>query len=281
MRGLLVVPVVAVLALAGAACTGDGDGDATTKAQSSSTTTTTVPVDLTALVVRETVVSPAYRQGIARVDDGWIFTLNNAIFRTDNDMVETASVTPAVPPEYAQRGFDHLGDIDVVDDRIYVPLEQPEYSRGTQVMAWYDAETLEFQDAVDVEQQHNAWVTVDPATGIAYSMDEFGGQALLRYDTRESWKRLAPVKMSAYVDRVQGGDVVDGAVWLSTDDETDGVYRVDVRTGDVISLGSIGRIDGEGEGIDATPMPRGDLHVLTADVAIVPVRLIDLRVEPR
>ncbi len=87
--------------------------------------------------------------------------------------------------------------------------------------------------------------------------------------------------MSVKVNRVQGGDVVDGAVWLSTDDATDGVYRVDLRTGRVVSLGSIGRVDGEGEGIDATPLPRGDLHVLTADVAIVPMRLIDLRLEVR
>ena len=272
--GRLLVPVVISLAMVGAACTDGDDGAATA-------TTTSVPVDLAAHVVRETVVSPAYRQGIARVDGGWIFSLNNALFRTDDELVETATVTPAIPPEYAQRGFDHVGDIDVVDDVLYAPFEQPDYSRGTQVMAWYDAKTMKFEDAVDVSQHHNSFVTVDPDTGIAYSMDEFGGQALLRYDTRREWRRLAPLVMSANVDRVQGGDVVDGAVWLSTDDATDGVYRVDLRTGQVVSLGSIGHADGEGEGIDATPLPRGDLHVLTADVAIVPVRLVDLRLAPR
>lgn len=279
--GRLLMPVVISLAVvAAAACTDGDDGDSTSTTRPSSGSTT-VPADLSAQVVRETVVSPAYRQGIARVSGGWIFSLNNALFRTDDNLVETVTVTPAIPPEYAERGFDHVGDIDVVDDVIYAPLEQPDYSRGTQVMAWYDAETLEFEDAVDVAQQHNSFVTVDPDTGIAYSMDEFGGQALLRYDTRREWRRLAPLAMSANVDRVQGGDVVDGAVWLSTDDETDGVYRVDLRTGQVVSLGSIGRADGEGEGIDATPLPSGDLHVLTVDVAIVPVRLIDLRLEPR
>jgi hypothetical protein len=140
---------------------------------------------------------------------------------------------------------------------------------------------MAFQGAIDVAQHHNSFVTVDPDTGIAYSMDRFGGKALLRYDTRRGWRRLRPLRMSAHVDRVQGGDVRDGAVWLSTDDETDGVYRVDLQTGDVVSLGSIGHVDGEGEGIDATPLPRGDLHVLTADVAVVPIRLIDLRVGPR
>jgi hypothetical protein len=259
----------------GTACNGDGD-DAT----QASTSTSTVPVDLSATVVDETVVSPGYRQGIARVDDGWVFSLNNALFRTDDELVETAQVTPAIPPELAARGYDHVGDIDVVDDVLYAPLEQPDYSVGTQLMARYDAGTLAFRDAVEVDQHHNSFVTVDPETGIAYSMDEFGGRALLRYDTGRGWRPLAPLRMSAHVDRVQGGDVVDGAVWLSTDDETDGVYRVDLETGDVLSLGSIGRVDGEGEGIDATRLPRGDLHVLTVDAAIVPVRLIDLRLEP-
>ncbi len=279
-RGRLLVAVVVVVAMVGAACTDGGDGDKTATMRRS-TTKTTVPVDLSAHVVQETVVSPAYRQGIARVDGGWIFSLNTALFRTDDQLVETATVTTAIPSTYAQRGFNHVGDIDVVGDVLYAPFEQPDYSRGTQVMAWYDAQTMTFEDAVDVAQHQNSFVTVDPDTGIAYSMDKFGGRALLRYDTRRKWRRLAPLAMSVKVNRVQGGDVVDGAVWLSTDDATDGVYRVDLRTGRVVSLGSIGRVDGEGEGIDATPLPRGDLHVLTADVAIVPMRLIDLRLEVR
>jgi hypothetical protein len=44
-------------------------------------------------------------------------------------------------------------------------------------------------------------------------------------------------------------------------------------------LGSIGHVDGEGEGIDAVPSPDGDLHVLSIDADIVTVRLIELRVD--
>ena len=195
-----------------------------------------------------------------------MFSLNDALFRTDDALTETIVVTPAVPPPYAARGFDHIGDIDVVDGVVYASLEQPDYELGTQAMAFYDAATLTFMDGVDVAQHHNSFVTVDPDSGIAYSMDMFGGQALLRYDTRDDWRVLAPIAMSTYVDKVQGGDVVGDAVWLSTDDETDGVYRVDLQTGAVQSLGSIGHADGEGEGIDATSLPSGDLHVLSADV---------------
>ena len=241
-------------------------------------TTTTMPSVYAATVAAETIVDPAYRQGLARVDDGWIFSLNDGLFRTDDALVQTIVATPAIPPELAARGFNHVGDVDVVDNVLYAPLEQPDYDVGTQIMALYDATTLTLTSSVDVAQHHNSFVTVDPESGIAYSMDMFGGQALCATTPYDTGVSLAPLAMSMAVDRVQGGDVVDGAVWLSTDDATDGVYRVDLETGAVQALGSIGRIDGEGEGIDATPLPSGDLHVLTVDAAIVPVRLIDLNV---
>ena len=278
----LVLAATCAVALTGAGCASD-DSDASgesdgTQSTAPAVTTTTAPAVYTAAVVHETEVSPGYRQGVAKVDDGWVFSLNDALFRTDDALTETIVVTPAVPPPYAARGFDHIGDIDVVNGVVYASLEQPDYELGTQAMAFYDAATLTFMDGIDVAQHHNSFVTVDPDSGIAYSMDMFGGQALLRYDTRDDWRVLAPIAMSTYVDKVQGGDVVGDAVWLSTDDETDGVYRVDLQTGAVQSLGSIGHADGEGEGIDATPLPSGDLHVLSADVAVVPVRLIDLEV---
>src|SRR3954447_13605424 len=108
-------------------------------------------------------------------------------------------------------------------------------------------------------------------------MDRFGGDELLRYDVSAHWRRLAPLRMTRRVERVQGGDVHAGAVWLSTDDSVDGVYPVDVRSGAVQALGSIGHVDGEGEGIDATPTGSGELHVLRIDVKAVPVRLVELR----
>jgi hypothetical protein len=145
-------------------------------------------------------------------------------------------------------------------------------------MLTYDPVTLAYKDGRIVRQHENSFVTVDADTGIAYTMQDFGGNALLRYDVRNNWRRLSPLRMSTRVERVQGADVFHGAVWLSTDDATDAVYRVDIRTGKTTALGSIGHADGEGEGIDATPLPRGDLHVLSIDVKVAPVRLIDLRV---
>jgi hypothetical protein len=276
-RGIVsVLAALPALAIVMAACS---SGASTDRAQP--TTVTTMPVVYTAEVVSETEVDPAWRQGVARTDGGWVFSFNDGLFVTDETFTKTSELMPAIPEEWKAKGFDHLGDIDVVDGVLYAPLEQPDYDQARQAMLLYDAATLTYQRGVDVVQHHNAWVSVDPDSGIAYSMDEFGDDAVLRYDTRDDWRVLDPLPMSTKVERVQGGDVHDGAVWLSTDDADNGVYRVDLATGEVQALGSIGRIDGEGEGIDATPLPAADLHVLGADPAVVPMRLVQLRVSSR
>jgi hypothetical protein len=145
-------------------------------------------------------------------------------------------------------------------------------------MVRYDAATLELIDVVEVAQSHNAWVSVDPTTMTAYAMSGFTDDEVLRYDIADGWKPLAPIPLDRTIERVQGGDLHDGHLWLSTDDATNGVYRVDLATGAVVDLGSAGRVDGEGEGIDATPLETGQLHVLVADPALVPMWVVHLTV---
>jgi hypothetical protein len=65
--------------------------------------------------------------------------------------------------------------------------------------------------------------------------------------------------------------VARGAVWLSTDDDGHGLYRVDLESGTVARVGTAGHRGGEGEGIDATSLPDGDVHVLTIAERLTPV----------
>jgi hypothetical protein len=272
--------------LLGAACAGDDDGGnatATTPTAATTTraaaTTTTVAPRYAVHVASETVVDPLYRQGLARLPHGWAFSVNDGLFTTDERLRQTAHRAPVIPPEWDARGFNHIGDIDVVGNVLYAPLEQPDYAKGRQALLTFDATTLAYTGGVDLAQHEASFVTVDESTGIAYSTDHFGGDALTRYDVAHEWRTLPPLRMSRFVDKIQGADVYGGAVWLSTDDATDGVYRVDLHTGQVQALGSMGYADGEGEGIDATPVGRADLHTLSIDVKLAPVRLIALTVQ--
>jgi hypothetical protein len=216
-------------------------------------------------------LDPVYGQGIARVDGGWIVSGTNVLGRLDDGLREQLRVAPVIPPEWTAQGFDHVGDPDVADGFLYAPLEQPDYDRGRQATARFDLATLTLIDAVLLPQHHNAFVTV--AAGIAYSTDFFDDDTLLRYDVEDGWKPLEPLRLSRRLDRIQGGDVAHGAVWLSTDDVRNGVYRVDLETGRVDDVGSAGHLDGEGEGIDATALASGSLHLLTRDVRVTPVWL--------
>jgi hypothetical protein len=273
--------VVAIVTLGGLACVSCSSSSPAPSAASrkpASTTTTAAPPNYAARVVREREVDPVYRQGLARVDGGWIFSFNDGLFRTDDALKQTVKLIPAIPASWKARGFNHIGDIDVADGVVYAPLEQPKYELDHQAILMFDAGTLAYKGGVNVVQHEASFVTVDPSTGIAYSMDRFGGNALVRYDVRDGWRRLPPLRMSTRVERVQGADVYGGAVWLSTDDGTDAVYRVDVKSGTVDALGSIGHVDGEGEGIDATPSGGTDLWVLSIDAKAAPVRVIELRV---
>ncbi len=275
MRIAVAVGLVALVVI-GTGCSDDEVAPAPTSAPSATTaspaasisTTTASAAPTTAVPAPAIEVSAAYRQGLARVDDGWIFTTNKALYRTDDDLVRVAEVTDAIPAELAAEGFDHIGDGDVADGVLYLPLEQGDYERGEQRMLLADPVTLEITDHVAVPQSHNAWVSV--ADGVAYSMSGFSDDSVLRYDV-VTWEPLEPIELSATVERVQGGDVLGGAIWLATDDDADGIYRVDLTTGGVTRVGALAPVEGEGEGIDATDLPTGQLHALSVDPAQAPV----------
>jgi hypothetical protein len=253
-------------------------GACSSSAHSAATTATTTSASPVARLTRRSPVSPIYSQGLARSGSGWIFSGTRWLARTDAALHQTAINSHAIPPAWIAKGYVHIGDIDIVGDALYAPYEEPNYALGHQATATYDARTLRFESAVVLPQHQNSFVTVDPTTMIAYSMDEFGGAALLRYDVAHGWKRLAPLKMSRFVDKVQGADVADGAAWLSTDDARKELYRVDLKTGRVDALASQGFLKGEGEGIDATPLPTGLLHALVVPPTLAPVYLQDFRV---
>ena len=236
-----------------------------------SSAVTAAPTSPRAVMRSEQQGPDGYQQGVARIRDGWIFSGTQSLGRT-NERLKVVTWKPGpIPVAWRAKGFNHVGDIDVVGRYLYVPFEQPDYERGDQAMARFDAKTLAFVDAVPVAQHENSFVTVDPKTMTAYSMDRFGGDALLRYDVRNGWAPMPPLAMSQFVDNVQGADLADGAVWLSTSDATNELFRVDVATGQVDDLGSAGHVGGEGEGIDATLLKSGRIHTLTVDPQKTPI----------
>lgn len=213
-----------------------------------------------------------FNQGIARVEGGWILSGTNSpmpgtdvIERVDDQLTPVAVQPLAIPTDLRAAGYSHIGDIDVVGNIIYAPFEQPDYELNRQATARYDATTLAFIDAVELAQHENSFVTVDEATMIAYSMDRFDGSTLQRYKVTDRWAPLPPLPLSMTLVHTQGADIADGAIWISTSDDHNGVYRVDLASGATTSVGTLGHIGAEGEGIDATALPSGAFHALVND----------------
>lgn len=258
--------VLAVMLLA-AACSSGGSA---TKAATPTPPATSAARPQRIELVSTNEISAGFGQGIAKAAGGWIVSGTNVLARTDEAMNVLNSVIPAIPADWAARGFNHVGDIDVVGNVLYAPFEQSDYAKGEQAMARFDATTLAFRDAVIVHQSHNSFVAVDPVHHIAYSTNLFDDDALLRYDLTHAWKPLPPLRFSQPLVHIQGGAVGAGAFWISTNDPTHGVFTVDLTTGRVRRLGGTGHLGGEGEGIAYAKTAGAVLHTLTLDAIITP-----------
>ena len=216
-------------------------------------------------------MSAIYAQGVARIPSGWIFSGTDSLWRTDDAFQVVTSLNPAIPPAWTARGFNHVGDIDVIGNYIYAPLEQPDYTKGHQATARFDRDTLRFIDAVMLPQHENSFVTIDPTTMTEYSMDHFDGNTILRYDVAHGWKQLPPLRLDRLLHHTQGADISNGVIWISTSDPQNHLYGVDLHTGKVRPDGSMGHLGGEGEGLDATKLASGTVHTLCVDPKIDPV----------
>lgn len=223
-------------------------------------------------------VSIFYRQGLAHVKDGWIFSSNNGLFRTDEHYRQTSSLLPAIPSKLSVQGYNKINDVSVNGSYLWAPIERDDKNSGVQVIARYDTGSLKFIDSFTVPQHYCTFVAVDK-DGTIYSTDSFTDDTILRYKlVNKRLKPLSSIKLSSKVTFIHGGDIADGALWLSTNDAHKGLYRADLSTGEVQDLGSVIHGDDEVDGVDATTLPGGLLYVLSIDANQRPVRVIDAKV---
>jgi hypothetical protein len=201
-----------------------------------------------------------FNQGVAHAPGGWVFSGTGVLARVDNKLKVVTERANPIPADWTAKGYNHVGDVDLAGGVLYAPFEQPDFNAGRQATARYDPATLQFIDAVELPQHENSFVAVDGASMSAYTMDHFDGDSLLRYQLPD-WTPLPPLRMSTTLHHTQGGAVARGAVWISTSDDGNHVYRVDMTTGHVDRVATLGAT-GEGEGIDATAVASGQLHVV-------------------
>ena len=135
-------------------------------------------------------------------------------------------------------GAAHIGGISYYNGKIYAGLEDSKRWQHP-LVAVYDAKTLAFSgECYELDKTIHSrglpWVAVDPETGLLWAMDHsVTPTAMYAYDVNNAMQPAGSVTLSESVHRVQGGEFFGGMFYGATQDDTQAVYRVNPKTGEV------------------------------------------------
>lgn len=186
----------------------------------------------------------ATNQGLTT--DGEYFYFSGK-WRLAKASVETGKIelmnTDAIPDVLKEKNCNHIGGLSYYNGIIYAAIEDgPDYNNS--FIALYDAETLEFTGKY-VEVEHSLhlegvpWCAVDVENNMLYTAEWSHAKVLNRYnlDTLELIDTLSlkDGDDNGEIDRIQGGEIYDGKLYLACDEENDQkrILTVDVKTGEI------------------------------------------------
>lgn len=178
-----------------------------------------------------------------------------------------------IPHEYKEKyNSNHIGGIGYYNGLIYASCENS--SKDHPLVITYDCETLEtvsvYELPIEVLPNGIPWCAVDGDNGYLYCSPFRDVDKIAAFDL-ETMEFDHYIYLSQGVTRIQGGDVYDGKLYLSSDngENTDTIFCVDVFDGETTLLceRTIPGLNGnEAEGMTVYPMDDGSfLHVIDYD----------------
>lgn len=171
----------------------------------------------------------------------------------------------ALPDSFRKKGYDHIGDLSYYNGMLYCPVE--DRAEQFPLVLLFDAESLEYTGICyeldgSVLTDGIPWCTVDADNGYLYTGVFHNAGAIQVYNLSDM-TFSHEIVLSESVDRVQGGDYLDGVLYLNCDphDTNKLVYGVDVATGETELLfdRNTTGFDCEAEGICVTKDAGGSL----------------------
>lgn len=179
-----------------------------------------------------------------------------------------------VVPEECKENYEsnHIGGISYYNGLIYASVENA--PKDHPLVITYSSETLE---TVNVYHLPNEilpdgipWCAVDGKNGYLYCSPFRDVDAIAAFEL-ETMNFSHYIKLTQSVTRIQGGEVYNDTLYLSSDDggNTDSIYCIDVLTGNTQRLCERtlpARAGNEAEGLTVFPMSDGSLiHVIDYD----------------
>ncbi len=188
--------------------------------------------------------------------------------------VETGKIVQThemcLPRELVRRGYSHLGDACLYDGRLFIALEDDLFLHPA--VAEYDPGTLEYLTYHVVPDEcvgsgNIPWCAV--ADGVLYFSQSNRVDEIRMLDVTD-FSFIGALKLDMELFKVQGGEVYDGKLYITTDQgiREKTMIAVDIETGhaEPVFTRCTGRLDAEGEGIAIYPYADGSLfHII--DVA--------------
>lgn len=150
----------------------------------------------------------------------------------------------ALPFEYLQMGYNHIGGISYYNGKIYASVEGDLEDGYIASIMTFDAKTLKFDGGYyplpkDEYDDGVPWCAVDGATGLLYASKWSKAERIHIYDTNNNMAHIGQIEISGMenIDRIQGAEVYNGYLYLSNDcrgDDCKGIKKVlktDISTG--------------------------------------------------
>ena len=190
----------------------------------------------------------SWQYGLARFTADWQYIAGNSSYD-----LATGTLVSGIPDSLLAQGLDHIGDFAIVDGVIQAPLDTTDgYTDGH--VALYDAVTLEYLGLLypmtgapaNPNGDVASWTGADAAAGLGYGKEWRNGDTINVYDLSD-WSFLHTLQMDQSLRNIQGGKVLDGQLYLSSDNSTYSVYGV-------------GLADGHVEELFQLPLPEGDYN---------------------
>lgn len=178
-------------------------------------------------------------------------------------------VLDALPQEFKDMDYDHIGDISVQNGVIYAPVEDE--AEEQPLVLIYDAETLEYTGTyyeLDATYLTDGipWCATDDNYLYASEFNE--PERIVVYNI-DDMSFSHTIELSEPLARVQAGDVYDGKLYLNCDPHEGNktVYSVDLLTGEVslVCDRATTGYDTEAEGLCTETDENGELIVHISD----------------
>lgn len=198
-------------------------------------------------------------QGITTDGKYYYFSSKWGLTKSELDGKTRVKSNPLAIPKKLKDGYGlaHIGGISYskADNCIYAGLEDSKVWEYP-VVAVYDADTLKFTGRYYILDKalHTRglpWVAVDNDRGLLITLDHSKkANELIFYDIADNMKYVGSVKLSETVRSIQGAEMYGGMLYAATNDDTQAVYKIDPKSGDVSKYFDRNLTKGsEGEGI--------------------------------